>query len=108
MLAGEEALVAKKDKHTGAVRALDYNKFQTNLSTAASESEIFIWDLNNTNKTRNENSIAGGRPIYWLESTGASHFGVGVHTLWDLHKNEPIIKLSDTTSNSLDGGPMES
>jgi protein transport protein SEC31 len=34
-------------KHTGAVKALDFNPFQTNLlASGASESEIYIWDLN--------------------------------------------------------------
>ena len=31
LLAGEDALIAQQDKHTGPVRALDYNPFQHNL-----------------------------------------------------------------------------
>lgn len=38
----------KFQKHTGAVRAIDFNPYQTNLfASGASESEIFIWNLNN-------------------------------------------------------------
>ena len=43
----EGALVFSKNKHTGPVQALDFNPFQKNLlASGASESEIFIWDLN--------------------------------------------------------------
>ena len=36
-----------KDKHTGPVQALDFNPFQSNLlASGASDSEIYIWDLN--------------------------------------------------------------
>ncbi|XP_017693097.1 PREDICTED: protein transport protein Sec31A [Lepidothrix coronata] len=43
-----EVIIAQKDKHTGPVRALDVNMFQTNLvASGANESEIYIWDLNN-------------------------------------------------------------
>ncbi|KAH0504541.1 Protein transport protein Sec31B [Microtus ochrogaster] len=45
---GQESLIAQRQKHTGAVRALDFNPFQDNLlASGASDSEIFIWDLNN-------------------------------------------------------------
>lgn len=49
LLKGEESLVSRQDKHTGPVHALDFNPFQQNLlATGASDSEIYIWDLNNT------------------------------------------------------------
>ncbi|KFV67823.1 Protein transport protein Sec31A [Dryobates pubescens] len=49
IIAGDkEVILAQKDKHTGPVRALDVNMFQTNLvASGANESEIYIWDLNN-------------------------------------------------------------
>uniref|UniRef100_A0A8B9NMP2 Protein transport protein Sec31A n=1 Tax=Accipiter nisus TaxID=211598 RepID=A0A8B9NMP2_9AVES len=49
IIAGDtEVIIAQKDKHTGPVRALDVNMFQTNLvASGANESEIYIWDLNN-------------------------------------------------------------
>lgn len=50
LLQGENGLVVQQDKHSGPVHALDFNPFQSNLlATGASESEIYIWDLNNTN-----------------------------------------------------------
>ena len=43
----EQPLVFSKDKHSGPVAALDFNPFQSNLlASGASESEIFIWDMN--------------------------------------------------------------
>ncbi|KTF89596.1 hypothetical protein cypCar_00037359, partial [Cyprinus carpio] len=45
---GEDAVIGQSHKHTGPVRALDYNRFQSNLvASGASDSEIYIWDLNN-------------------------------------------------------------
>ena len=41
-------MVTQIEGHTGPVRCLDVNAFQPNLlSSGASDSEIFIWDLNN-------------------------------------------------------------
>lgn len=49
LLKNENALVGKQQKHSGPVHALDFNRFQQNLfASGAGESEIFIWDLNNT------------------------------------------------------------
>lgn len=50
MLANENnCILSSPDKHTGPVRAMDFNPFQTNLlATGATESEIYIWDLVNT------------------------------------------------------------
>lgn len=49
LIKGESALIGKEEKHTGPVHALDFNNFQQNLfATGAGNSEIFIWDLNNT------------------------------------------------------------
>lgn len=43
-------LISQTDRHTGPVRALDFNPFQANLlATGATENEIYIWDIVNTN-----------------------------------------------------------
>lgn len=89
----------------GAVRALDYNSFQANLlASGASESEIFIWDLNNTTtpmtpgtKTQpleDIQNIAWNRQVQHILASVFSTRCV----VWDLRKNEPIIKLCDTQS----------
>uniref|UniRef100_A0A2M4B9P9 Protein transport protein Sec31A n=1 Tax=Anopheles marajoara TaxID=58244 RepID=A0A2M4B9P9_9DIPT len=105
LLAGQNALVAQQEKHQGAVRSLDYNPFQHNLvASGASESEIFIWDLNNTavpmspgakvTPFEDVQGLAWNRQVqHILASVFPSRC-----VIWDLRKNEPIIKLSDTQS----------
>ncbi|EDO29334.1 predicted protein, partial [Nematostella vectensis] len=43
----DNLIFAQTNKHSGAVQALDFNPFQPNLlASGASDSEIFIWDMN--------------------------------------------------------------
>ncbi|KAJ8915040.1 hypothetical protein NQ315_016015 [Exocentrus adspersus] len=105
LLSGEEAIISKQEKHTGPVHALDFNSFQQNLfATGAGESEIFIWDLNNTTTPMSPGakcqpledvlSVAWNKQVqHILASTFPSKC-----VIWDLRKNEPIIKLTDTVS----------
>lgn len=102
---GQSALIGRQEKHTGPVHALDFNPFQQNLfASGASESEIFIWDLNHTatpmspgaksQPSEDVLSVAWNRQVqHILASTFASKC-----VIWDLRKNEPIIKLTDTVS----------
>ena len=42
-------LLSSRDRHKGAVRAMDFNPFKSNLlATGAAENEIFIWDIEKT------------------------------------------------------------
>ncbi|XP_053559342.1 protein transport protein Sec31A isoform X8 [Bombina bombina] len=104
IIAGDsEVVIAQQDKHTGPVRALDINGFQTNLvASGANESEIYIWDLNNfavpmtpgakSQPLEDISCIAWNRQVqHILASTSPS----GRATVWDLRKNEPILKVSD-------------
>ncbi|XP_068797486.1 protein transport protein Sec31A isoform X22 [Struthio camelus] len=104
IIAGEtEVIIAQKDKHTGPVRALDVNIFQTNLvASGANESEIYIWDLNNfatpmtpgvkTQPLEDISCIAWNRQVQHILASASPS---GRATVWDLRKNEPIIKVSD-------------
>uniref|UniRef100_A0A8D0C343 Protein transport protein Sec31A n=1 Tax=Salvator merianae TaxID=96440 RepID=A0A8D0C343_SALMN len=104
ILAGDsEVVIAQKDKHTGPVRALDVNLFQTNLvASGANESEIYIWDLNNfatpmtpgakTQPLEDISCIAWNRQVQHILASASPS---GRATVWDLRKNEPIIKVSD-------------
>ena len=59
----EGASISQTQQHVGAVRALDINPFQSNLlASGASESEIFIWDLNNPSS-----AMSPGNKIHPLE-----------------------------------------
>ena len=41
-------LIQSRTFYIGSVRALDFNKFQSNLlASGATESEVLLWDLNN-------------------------------------------------------------
>uniref|UniRef100_A0A3Q2XC43 Protein transport protein Sec31A n=1 Tax=Hippocampus comes TaxID=109280 RepID=A0A3Q2XC43_HIPCM len=105
IMAGESdnAVVAESDRHTGAVRGLDVNPFQTNLfASGANESEIYIWDLNNF-----ESPMTPGPKTQPVEDIGclswnrqvqhilASASPSGRASVWDLRKNDLIIKVSD-------------
>ncbi|XP_060043960.1 protein transport protein Sec31A isoform X20 [Erinaceus europaeus] len=99
----KEVVIAQNDKHTGPVRALDVNIFQTNLvASGANESEIYIWDLNNfatpmtpgakTQPPEDISCIAWNRQVQHILASASPS---GRATVWDLRKNEPIIKVSD-------------
>ncbi|XP_053524875.1 protein transport protein Sec31A isoform X15 [Artibeus jamaicensis] len=101
--AEKEVVIAQNDKHTGPVRALDVNIFQTNLvASGANESEIYIWDLNNfatpmtpgakTQPSEDISCIAWNRQVQHILASASPS---GRATVWDLRKNEPIIKVSD-------------
>uniref|UniRef100_A0A4W6F3X7 Protein transport protein Sec31A n=1 Tax=Lates calcarifer TaxID=8187 RepID=A0A4W6F3X7_LATCA len=103
MNSGAEAVVGQSDKHTGPVRALDFNPFQNNLlASGANDSEIYIWDLNNFSspmtpgaKTQPAEDIS---VVSWnrqVQHILASANPSGKAVVWDLRKNEPIIKISD-------------
>ncbi|XP_048075164.1 protein transport protein Sec31B isoform X17 [Ursus arctos] len=104
---GKEPVIAQRQKHTGAVRALDFNPFQGNLlASGASDSEIFIWDLNNLNVPMTPGSKSQQPPedikaLAWnrqVQHILSSAHPSGKAVVWDLRKNEPIIKVSDRSN----------
>lgn len=105
LLKGEDGIVGKQEKHAGPVHALDFNNFQQNLfASGAGESEIFIWDLNNTSTPMSPGTksqpLEDVLSVSWNQQVQhilASTFPSKC-VIWDLRKNEPIIKLTDTVS----------
>ena len=102
----QNTLIKKLEKHTGQVFSLDVNPFQTNLLASGSNlSEILIWDLNNPETPMTPgakiqplddiNSLAWNHQVQHILASTCS----GKCVVWDLRKNESIIKLSDNTSN---------
>ncbi|XP_032675086.1 protein transport protein Sec31A isoform X2 [Odontomachus brunneus] len=98
-------LISSPDRHTGPVRAMDFNPFQANLlATGATESEIYIWDVVNTNTPMTPGSrsqpledvqyIAWNKQVQHILASTFSQCCV----IWDLRKNEPIIRLTDANS----------
>ncbi|XP_031779577.1 protein transport protein Sec31A isoform X3 [Nasonia vitripennis] len=106
MLANDgNCLISSPERHKGPVRAMDFNPFQPNLlATGATESEIYIWDLNNTNQPMTPGSksmpaedvqhIAWNKQVQHILASTFSQRCV----IWDLKKNEAIIKLTDVNS----------
>ncbi|CAL8099465.1 unnamed protein product [Orchesella dallaii] len=101
----EDPIVLTKSKHAGPVRALDFNCFRPNLiASGASESEIFIWDLTNPKvpmspgaKIQPADDVTDLEWNKQVEHILASTFPARC-VVWDLRKNEPVIKVSDATS----------
>ncbi|XP_078257645.1 protein transport protein Sec31A isoform X2 [Rhinoraja longicauda] len=103
---GEGAVIGQNDTHSGPVRALDFNPFQNNLvASGANESEIYIWDLNSfdtpmtpgskSQPSEDVSCVAWNRQVqHILASANPS----GRAVVWDLRKNEPILKVSDHTN----------
>lgn len=100
---GDDAVIGQANKHTGPVRALDYNRFQSNLiASGANDSEIYIWDLNSFSNPMTPGSKAQPAEdvsvVAWnsqVQHILASANPSGKAMVWDLRKNEPIIKISD-------------
>ncbi|CAB0038171.1 unnamed protein product [Trichogramma brassicae] len=99
------SLLSSPERHKGPVKAMDLNPFQSNLlATGSTESEIFIWDLNNlsTPMSPGPKSMPAEdvQHIAWNEQVEhilASTFSQRC-VIWDLRKNEAIIKLHDANS----------
>ncbi|KAM5141534.1 protein transport protein Sec31B isoform 2-T2 [Mantella aurantiaca] len=103
LASGKEPIIGKCGKHSGPVRALDLNPFQSNLlASGANDSEVFIWDLNNFSvpmtpgaKSQPVEDISA---ISWNQQVQhilSSSHPSGKAVVWDLRKNEPVIKVSD-------------
>ncbi|KAF1651100.1 Protein transport protein Sec31B, partial [Eudyptes chrysocome] len=98
-----EPVIGQTEKHSGPVRALDLNPFQSNLlASGANDSEIFIWDLNNFSvpmtpgaKSQPHEDISVVSWNQQVQHILSSAHPSGKAVVWDLRKNEPIIKVSD-------------
>ncbi|XP_068113975.1 protein transport protein Sec31B isoform X2 [Hyperolius riggenbachi] len=103
LASGKEPVIGKNGKHTGPVRALDLNPFQNNLlASGANDSEVFIWDLNNfsvpmtpggkSQPVEDVSAISWNQQVQHILSSAHPS---GKAVVWDLRKNEPVIKVSD-------------
>ncbi|XP_078359969.1 protein transport protein Sec31A-like isoform X1 [Oculina patagonica] len=102
----DDSMVFQSTKHTGPVQALDCNPFKTSLlASGASDSEIYIWDLTNpsnpltpgskTLPPDNISCVAWNRQVQHILASASP---CGRCVVWDLRKNEPIIKVSDQSA----------
>ncbi|XP_048419476.1 protein transport protein Sec31A [Stegostoma tigrinum] len=109
LASGSDPVIGQSEKHAGPVRGLDFNPFQNNLmASGANDSEIYIWDLNNFNTPMTPGAKSQQREpsediscVAWnrqVQHILASAHPSGRAVVWDLRKNEPIIKVSDHSS----------
>ncbi|XP_070706326.1 protein transport protein Sec31A [Pempheris klunzingeri] len=104
IMAGEsDVIIAESDRHTGPVRALDVNPFQTNLvASGGNESEIYIWDMKSfgspmtpgpkTQPLEDISCVSWNRQVQHILASASPS---GRASVWDLRKNDLIIKVSD-------------
>ncbi|CEP11671.1 hypothetical protein [Parasitella parasitica] len=108
----EDIRVLKKSTHSGALKSLDFNVFQTNLlASAGSNSEVFIWDLNNpatpytpgarSAKMDDISSVAWNGQVQHILSTASTN---GYTVVWDLRNKKEVMTLAYAGQNTLTGG----
>lgn len=103
LTSGTEPVLGRREKHTGPVRALDFNPFQSHLlASGANDSEVYIWDLNNFSvpmtpgaKSQPQEDVSAVSWNRQVQHILSSAHPSGKAVVWDLRKNEPIIKVSD-------------
>ncbi|KAI8097551.1 uncharacterized protein BX664DRAFT_326670 [Halteromyces radiatus] len=100
---GDEAsLVLRNSTHTGTIRGIDFNVFQSNLlATAGSNSEVYIWDLAKPDKPY----TPGSRSMNMDDITSVGWNGQVSHILatsstsghtvvWDLRNRKEVMTLA--------------
>ncbi|XP_065821502.1 protein transport protein Sec31A isoform X4 [Labrus bergylta] len=103
MAGASDVIIAESDLHTGPVRGLDVNPFQTNLvASGGNDSEIYIWDMNNFGSPMTpgpkSQPVEDISFVSWnkqVQHILASASPSGRALVWDLRKNDLIIKVSD-------------
>ncbi|GAN10753.1 protein transport protein sec31 [Mucor ambiguus] len=108
----EDITILKNSTHTGTLKALDFNLFQTNLlASAGSNSEVYIWDLNNPTtpytpgarsaKMDDISSVAWNCQVQHILSTSSTN---GYTVVWDLRNKKEVMTLAYAGQNTLTGG----
>ncbi|EZA50823.1 Protein transport protein Sec31A [Ooceraea biroi] len=100
-------LISSPHRHSGSVRAMDFNPFREDnqLATGATESEIYIWDINTnvpTPLSPRSHSSEDVQHIAWnkqahLKDILASTFSQCC-VIWNVKEKKPIFKLTDANS----------
>lgn len=98
---GESGTVESLSKHTGALKALQFNPFKDELLlTAGVQGEIYVWDLNNTanpfllgTRARADefSSVDWNKKIPHILLSGGRN---GLVTVWDVKQKKESLTLS--------------
>ena len=101
----KDAFISRTSKHSGAVKALQWNPYRPNLlASAGAKGEIFIYDLNNmANPFRLGASAARADDIDcldWNKSEKTAHIlatgsSGGFVTVWDVKQKKDVLTLSN-------------
>lgn len=102
------ALLARLQKHQGAVRGLEFNPFASNLlASGAGDGDLCIWDVANPSQPslypamKNNTSSGNASDITCLswnrkvQHILATTTAAGNVIVWDLKKQRPVITLKD-------------
>lgn len=107
-----EAQILQNPTHTGQIRGLDFNKYQSNLlASAGSNNEVYIWDLNNPNtpytpgpkssKLDDITSVGWNGQVQHILATSSSN---GHTVVWDLRNRKEVMTLSAPNSGGMNAG----
>ena len=101
LLAGEEALLSRDVKHTGPIKALQFNPLRPHvLATAGAKGELFVWDINDTSTAfrlgtaaaHDIDCVAWNRKVSNILATGSAG---GFVTVWDLKTKKASLTLNN-------------
>ncbi|KAL2265397.1 hypothetical protein VTJ83DRAFT_6497 [Remersonia thermophila] len=101
LLAGEEALLSRDVKHTGPIKALQFNPLRPQvLATAGAKGELFVWDVNDTSTAfrlgtaaaHDIDCVAWNRKVSNILATGSAG---GFVTVWDLKTKKASLTLNN-------------
>ncbi|CAI5757311.1 unnamed protein product [Candida verbasci] len=103
----EDSSIHKSNKHTGAVKSLQFNPIQNHvLVTGGSNGQIFIWDCKSFNDPFNPGQAMTPMDeitsVSWNNSVShilASTGNGGYTSVWDLKAKREVLHLSYTSSN---------
>ncbi|KAF9926504.1 protein transport protein S31 [Linnemannia zychae] len=98
----DNVLFSRQTNHSGPVRGLHFNPFQQNLlASAASNGEVFIWDLGNLTKPYTPGSrsskleditcVAWNNHVQHILATSST---TGYTVVWDLKSKREVLTLS--------------
>ncbi|KAL0260442.1 protein transport protein S31 [Diplodia seriata] len=100
--ASDSAFLSRISKHTGAIKALQFNPFKPELlATAGAKGELYIHDINNDSPFRLGNTAARAddfealdwnKKVPYILATGSSG---GFVTVWDLKTKKENLTLNN-------------
>ena len=98
-----DAFLSRSSKHSGAIKALQFNPFRTELlGTVGAKGELFISDVNNVgNPFRMGNAVARADDFECLDwNKRTSHIMVtgssgGIITVWDIKNKRESLTLNN-------------